>query len=129
MGGYEECPKCNRRSLRQRALDRTWKCYSCRAVFNPEKKFIAYDKENKLIADENGNFFFVETEKTKNTIIQKKVYLLEEGKSTLRGKYPKFRTDCPFPDRLDCNNGVGYERCEYMQFVSVGNWKCSYGEK
>lgn len=40
--------------------------------------------------------------------------------------YPKFAQPpkCKHPERSDCNYGDGYKRCEFMKFVSVGNWKC-----
>ncbi len=51
------------------------------------------------------------------------------GKTTLKGEYPKLNNDsnCKFPDRLSCNSGVGFRRCEFMEYGgSLGNWKCTY---
>jgi hypothetical protein len=82
------------------------------------------------VKDEFGNEVQHEWRKDGNKLIHTETFVLEEGKTTLRGKFPKFKDKgCPFPDRLDCNSGAGYRRCEFMKFVSLGNWKCSYGEK
>jgi hypothetical protein len=52
-------------------------------------------------------------------------YLLEEGKTTLRGEYPKLAEPpkCVHPERLSCNYGDGFERCSLMKHVA-GHWVC-----
>jgi len=61
--------------------------------------------------------------------------------------YPKLKeaNKCAFPERDECNYGekeisreqdfktgittiknLSFSRCQYMTFVSVGNWTCSY---
>lgn len=48
------------------------------------------------------------------------------GATTLRGEHPKLKTNCIHPDRLDCNYGIGYERCERMKYQE-GHWICVGG--
>jgi len=52
-------------------------------------------------------------------------YVLEPGATTLRGEYPKLAAapQCVRPERLSCNYGDGFERCEFMKYVS-GSWVC-----
>lgn len=78
--------------------------------------------------DSYGNEFEVKIKKEGNKVIKTQTYTLEEGKTTLRGEYPKFKEDkdCAFPERLCCNHGVGFERCKHMKFVSLGNWTCNF---
>jgi len=56
---------------------------------------------------------------------------LPVGKTTPKGKYPKFKKDeeCAFPERADCNSDFFYRKCPYMEFVSLGNWKCNFIKK
>jgi len=81
--------------------------------------------------DSFGNEMEVKVERKGNKIIHTKTYTLPKGKSTLKGGFSKFRADdaCAFPDRLACNYGVGFERCKFMEFVSVGNWRCVFKKK
>ena len=53
-------------------------------------------------------------------------YILEEGKTTLKGKFPKLADvpKCKYPSRLDCNHGTGYKRCEFMKYIDQKDWKC-----
>lgn len=78
--------------------------------------------------DEFGNEMTNESTIEGNKIIWKRIYTLEEGKETLRGSHKKCKEEnkCAFPNRLDCNNGYGYKRCQYMKFVSLGIWKCTF---
>lgn len=80
--------------------------------------------------DDYGNEFEVKVEKKGNEIIRTETYTLEEGKTTLRGEYPKFKgdKDCAFPERLCCNHGIGFERCKYMKCLDIGNWICAFKE-
>ena len=52
-------------------------------------------------------------------------YALEPGATTLRGEHPKLADppQCVYPQRLSCNYGEGFERCEFMKYMS-GRWSC-----
>jgi len=52
-------------------------------------------------------------------------YILEKGKITLRGEHPKLAEPpkCVHPERLSCNYGDGFERCESMKHAD-GRWVC-----
>ena len=78
--------------------------------------------------DSLGNEFEIEVTVEGNKIVEKKTWFLPEGKTTPKGAYQKFlpERDCPFPERADCNSGPGYSRCEFMKFVSLGNWACKH---
>lgn len=124
----EKCDKCGHKSLRFRRSFGTYFCYDwgCRALFDKDKNFLSYDRNCKLIHDEQDNLHRVDVEKENNMIIKIVTYVLEEGKVTLRGRHPKLKSEkCTKPERLDCNFGVGYDRCEHMEYAgSFGNWKC-----
>jgi len=53
-------------------------------------------------------------------------YILESGKTTLRGEHKKLEESpkCVHPERLSCNHGEGFKRCEFMKCVRMGNWVC-----
>lgn len=59
-------------------------------------------------------------------------YILEEGKTTLRGQYKNLADvpKCVHPDRLDCDSGEGHDRCEFMKYdnsqpiYSSSRWQC-----
>lgn len=124
------CPKCNHKSLRYRSTTNDYICdnYSCRAIFN-ENLEEAPIKGPNAIRDKNGNYYKVKIEKEPGIIRYIKTYFLEPDKTTLRGEYEKFRkdSDCKYPERLSCNHGIGFERCEYMEYGgSIGYWKCTY---
>lgn len=123
----EICPKCNKKSLRERLTDKVWKCGNCHSIFDIDKRFVLIDKENKIYRDHDGNFAYPEFEYKPGIIIFKTIYLLENNKTTLRGKYSKLKCekDCKLPERLDCNGGIGYIRCEYMKYENQ-RWLCKY---
>jgi hypothetical protein len=52
-------------------------------------------------------------------------YILETGATTLRGEHPKLAKppNCVHPERLSCNSGDGFTRCEFMKYVN-GHWLC-----
>jgi hypothetical protein len=84
----------------------------------------------KFIKDELGN----ERTPTQVTIVDGLMhisysYRLEAGKTTLRGEYPKLASDatCRHPDRLSCNFGEGFSRCEHMKYIG-GGWRCQSKE-
>jgi hypothetical protein len=85
----------------------------------------------RIIKDKYGNYYKVETEKELGIIRHIKTYFLEPNKTTLRGEYRKFREDseCKYSERLSCNYGVGYKRCEFMEYKgSFGDWRCNYNK-
>lgn len=71
----------------------------------------------------------------KNLVVIENEIVLPEGKTTTEGNYPKFRDEdnCAFPERASCNDGDFFCRCEFMECISMGNWKCTFkkenGEK
>jgi hypothetical protein len=79
-----------------------------------------YYREN---IKEEGKDFIIYT--TSNQEVKQ---FLDKGKTTPKGDYPKFKNDCDcaYPERCDCNSGFFYVRCEFMQFVSLGIWKCIF---
>ena len=124
----EICPKCGRKSLRYRKMVNDYICdrYQCKTRFDENKQEYRIKDANK---DEYGNYFKGELKKEQGKIIQITTYFLEEGKTTLRGQYPKLKnaSNCVFPERLSCNYGTGFERCKFMKYGgSIGNWKCVY---
>jgi|GEM_PF-5565993 len=75
--------------------------------------------ESDLYKDENGNICKTITENDSNQITVTTVYQLEAGKTTLRGPYSKLKSDslgCKKQDRLCCNYGHGFKRCELMTY-------------
>ena len=79
----------------------------------------------KAFEDKNKNKYQELEEKQNNIIIQTKVYFVEEGKTTLKGDYPKLNEKgCKFPNRLSCNYGPGFERCKFMEYKGSG-WTCT----
>ena len=128
--GKIECPKCKRKSLRFRKISEDYICdhADCQAIFDNDLNEM-HVKGKKVNKDKNGNYYTVDIIKEGGTIKQIKTFYLEPNKTTLRGEYNKLRSDsnCKYPERLSCNWGTGYERCEYMKYGgSLGNWNCIY---
>jgi len=126
------CPNCNHKSLRYRSTTKDYICdhSSCEVIFNENLQEV-HVKGKGIIRDENGNYYKIKIEKELGIIRHIKTYFLEPDKTTLRGKYEKLRkdSDCKFPERLSCNYGIGFKRCEYMEYEgSFGNWKCTYNK-
>lgn len=126
------CPKCNHKSLRYRSTTNDYICdyTSCESIFNENLEEL-HVKGKRVIKDKYGNYYKVEIEKKPEIIRQIKTYFLEPNKTTLRGEYRKFKenSNCKYPERLSCNYGTGFERCEFMQYEgSLGNWSCSYNK-
>ena len=94
------------------------------------------DEEKKNKVKGTQGFQYIE-KKVDDMFIVTKIYFFEKGKTTLKGDYPKFKEnkDCKYPERLDCNSGPGYERCEHMYYdnlespFSDNRWKCKYNKK
>ncbi len=127
----EHCPKCDHKSVRYRAVADNYYCNHCTTLFNKdfeEIEFKGFDSL-RLLTDSNGNYFSTKTEKKDDTIIFSKIYHLEKGKTTLKGNHTKLNTkkDCKHPNRLDCDGGIGYIRCEFMEYGgSIGHWVCKF---
>lgn len=126
------CPKCNHKSLRHRSTMKDYICdhSSCEAIFNEDLEEL-HVRGKRVITDKKGNYYKVETEKESGIIRHIKTYFLEPNKTTLRGEFSKFKKDseCKYPERLSCNYGTGFKRCEFMEYGgSLGNWKCNYNK-
>lgn len=76
--------------------------------------------------DAHGNTCSYKSEIRDGKLIVTREYILEPGKTTPRGEYPKLASEpkCVHPERMNCNSGEGYNRCEFMKCRSVGNWFC-----
>ena len=125
------CPKCNHKALRYRETDDNYYCNHCRSLFNENMNEIKIEGVDplQLIRDSNGNYYTTNIETKDNQIHFTKIYYIEPNKITLNGEYPKLKSDieCKYPKRLDCNAGIGYERCEFMEYGgTLGNWICRY---
>jgi hypothetical protein len=50
---------------------------------------------------------------------------------TLRGEFPMLASPphCIHPERLSCNHGEGFQRCEHMVCFGVGSWRCMANTK
>lgn len=125
----ECCPKCKHKSLRYRDAYRSWACDYCRAIFRKDMSFVDYEIDKNICIDENGNAYIVSVVVGEHSITHTKAYYIEVGKTTLRGDHPRFKEDaqCGHPERLSCNYGIGFERCEHMKYTgTLGNWYCDY---
>lgn len=86
--------------------------------------------------DEHGNVRTrTESEVKDGKLFISYYYVLEEGKTTLRGAYPKLASNsCVFPARLCCDHGDGFSRCEFMKHqgglgaYGSGAWNCTAPE-
>jgi len=130
----ERCPKCNKK-VRYRQVCSNYYCGNCKVVFTKDEREVNWIGDLdplRVCVDSNNNYYFKKEEKQGNIIIQKTMYFLEPEKTTLRGDYPKLNeSKCKFPNRLDCNSGCGYERCEFMKYdnsksiYDSNRWCCS----
>jgi len=67
-------------------------------------------------------------------VIVEKKYILEKGKTTTKGEYPKLNSDdkCNFPERATCNDGEFFIRCPFMKYhisqssFNSSRWKCTF---
>jgi hypothetical protein len=81
---------------------------------------------NGYLEDICGNIMsYYDTEIKDGKIYVSYHYLLEPGKVTLRGEHMKLELEknCIHQDRLSCNYGKGFSRCECMKYVDR-QWKC-----
>ena len=126
----QNCPKCNHKSLRYRSMSEDYICdhTSCEAIFNENLEEM-HVSGKRVIKDKKGNYYKVEIEKEPGIMRHIKTYFLEPNKTTLRGEYKKLRNDseCKYPERLSCNYGTGFDRCEFMKYEEY--WRCKYDKK
>ena len=118
------CPKCGRKQFNPS----TRKCYACGAETRKDGSLI--DVPKGYFKDENDNIrspnhYEIKDEK----LFVSYHYVLEEGKTTLRGEHPKLASPpkCVHPERLSCNYGDGFDRCEFMKYFGEGfggHWAC-----
>lgn len=125
MEAKEKCPDC-RVQMYFSSLDKMWRCRKCDSYFDARMKFII--KWPGGILFEKGNPYLSKVEVFEDKVVQTKTYLFLNGKKTLRGEHEKFRGDseCAHPERASCNSELGCNRCEHMEFISLGNWRCNY---
>ena len=131
------CPNCKHKSLRFRTSTKDYKCshYGCESVFDKNMK---EPRVKNAIKDDCGNYYNVSYSTEEGIIKQTHTYYLEPDKTTLRGSHSKFKedTNCKFPERLDCNGRIGYNRCEFMKYERDGSgfsglggfWRCLYDQ-
>ncbi len=79
--------------------------------------------------DTCGNYFHNTLKVEGDRITRTDVFRLERGKTTLRGEHQKFKDtrDCNHPERLSCDNGLGFSRCEHMQYLKNGHYSYTEG--
>jgi len=119
----ELCSRCGKKQFNPSSR----KCYACRGEVR---------KDGAMVDVPVG--YFLDTEGNLRTSQQYQVhdgkifvsyhFLLEAGKTTLRGEFPKLAQPpkCPYAERLSCNHGEGFERCQYMK-LETGRWVCVAG--
>jgi len=103
------------------------KCRACRIEQRKDGTLVTVP--DGYLLDECGNVRSKqEIEIRDGKLIISYQYLLESGKITLRGEYPKLENPpkCLHPERLSCNYGDGFDRCELMKYSS-GKWVCMAG--
>jgi hypothetical protein len=120
----EVCPQCGRKQFNSSSK----KCYACKAEKRKDGIFV--NVPNGYVLDECGNIRSItKYEARDGKIFVSYHYILETEKTTLRGEYMKLASPpkCTHPERLSCNYGEGFERCEYMRH-SGSNWVCQARE-
>jgi len=118
--GLGMCPSCGKKQFNTS----TRKCYACGAEQRKDRTLISVPPGYH--ADENGNICSSRKYETKAGKLHVSYhYILEAGKTTLRGEHPKLASPpkCVHPERLSCNYGEGFERCEFMKYMD-GRWLC-----
>lgn len=117
------CPSCGKKQFNPS----TKRCYACNVQQRPDGSLLTVPAG--YVLDPNGNL--------RTPIVGKAAegkffvsfhYLLEPGKTTPRGEYPKLAEPpkCVHPERASCNHGEGFLRCEFMDHVG-GAWACTAG--
>lgn len=116
----EICPSCGKKQFNAS----TRKCHACGAEARRDGTLIRVPQGYHL--DENGNIrSALESEVRDGKLCISYHDILEKGMVTLRGEYPKLAEPpkCVHPERLSCNYGDGFDRCEFMKYVN-GRWNC-----
>jgi len=115
------CPSCGKKQFN----DSSRKCYACKVQLMKDGSSVVVPDNYSL--DEYGNV----RSRTEHEVNDSKLYvsyhyILEAGKTTLRGEHPKLAgpPKCVHPDRLSCNFGDGFARCDLMLYAD-GHWTCS----
>jgi hypothetical protein len=114
------CPSCGKKQFN----DSTRKCYACKTQLRRDGTPVIVPDGYDL--DEHENIRSANRCEMKNgKLFVRYHYLLEDGKTTLRGEYSKLANPpkCVHPERLSCNYGLGFERCEFMHHAE-GYWVC-----
>jgi hypothetical protein len=120
----EICPSCGKKQFNASSR----KCYACRIEKRKDGTLVKVPEG--YILDSNGNIRTPNNyEKKDGKLYVDYHYILEEGKTTLRGEYPKLAEPpkCVYPDRLSCNGEEGCNRCEFMKRTEGGyggTWVC-----
>lgn len=116
----ERCPHCDKKQFNPASR----RCYGCGAEARRDGTMVSIPQGYQL--DGNGNVRSVLKSEVKDGKLHLSYhYILEAGKITLRGEYPKLADlpQCLHPERLSCNYGDGFERCEFMKYAD-GRWIC-----
>lgn len=100
-GRSQFCPTCGKK-IRYRATWENYYCEKCGKLFDTDLKEIKiYGNVNPLAAlfDSNGNQYQLKVEKKETEIHQTKIFYLPDGKTTLKGDYPKLAVSpkCKYP--------------------------------
>ena len=117
------CSSCGKKQFNASSR----KCYACRTEQRKDGTLVHVPEG--YILDENGNLRSTNRYEVKDGRLHVEYhYLLEPGKTTLRGEHPKLAAypKCTHPERLSCNYGEGFRRCEHMDYTG-GTWSCRAG--
>lgn len=115
------CPSCAKKQFNPS----TRKCYACGVEQRRDGSLVT--PPPGYLLDGNGNLRTPTVVEVKDGRVHVSFhYLLEPGKTTLRGEFPKLAQPpcCIYPERLSCNYGEGFQRCAHMAHVGNG-WACT----
>jgi hypothetical protein len=115
------CRSCGKKQFNSSSM----RCYGC--GIQQRKDGTLVKVPNGYLLDPSGNLRSVNSYELKDGILRVTYqYILEDGKTTLRGEFPKMASppQCKYPARLSCNFGDGFERCELMTYEG-GRWICT----
>ncbi len=116
----EPCRNCGKKQFNTSSR----KCHACHAALRKDGTLV--NVPDGYFLDEYGNLRSTNEYEISDGKLQVKYrYILEPDKVTLRGEFPKLATPpkCAHPERLSCNYGEGFARCEYMKYEGT-NWIC-----
>lgn len=117
----EKCPHCEKKQFNTSSK----KCYNCGAEYRKDNSIIIVP--HGYIKDSNDNIRTPNEYRIEDGRLHVSYhYILEDGKTTLRGDHQKLHSNqCDHPDRLDCNGGEGYSRCPHMKYNQDSRfWYC-----